>query len=94
MENFVEAAAEIELLFHNRYEQVDGDRDPNLSLQRVWCGSVERFDPQVLFDPFEEQFDLPAAAIKLGDGRGRQGEVVGQEDETPVVFDIEETNTA
>ncbi len=35
----------------------------------------------MLFDPFEEQFDLPAAMIELGDGQRRHGEVVGQEDE-------------
>ena len=94
LENFVEASAQIELLLHNRDEQVDGYRDPDLSLQRVWGGSVEHLDAQMLFDPFEEQFDLPAAAIKLGDGRRRQGKVVRQEDETFVVFGIEETSAA
>ena len=32
----------------------------------------------MLFDPFEEQFDLPPAAIQVGDGGGRQGKVVGE----------------
>ncbi len=35
----------------------------------------------MLFDPFEEQFDLPASAIELGDGQCRDGEVVGQKDQ-------------
>ena len=48
----------------------------------------------MLFDPFEEQFDLPATAIKLGDGQSRQVEVVGQKDQIFVVFDIVELDAA
>ncbi len=47
----------------------------------------------MLFDPFEEQFDLPAAAIKLRDGQRRQVEIVGQEDQVLVVFGIVEFDT-
>jgi len=32
----------------------------------------------MLLDPLEKQLDLPAAAIKLGDGERRQREVVGE----------------
>ena len=35
----------------------------------------------MLLDPFEEQFDLPSALIKLCDGQRGQEEVVGQEHE-------------
>ena len=35
----------------------------------------------MLFDPFEEQFDLPTTAIKIGDGLRRHVEVVGQKDQ-------------
>ena len=42
----------------------------------------------MLLDPFEEQFDLPAAAIELGDGQRRHGEVVGQEDQRLAGFGI------
>ena len=35
----------------------------------------------MLLDPLEEQLDLPAAFVELGDGERRQGEVVGQEGE-------------
>src|SRR3989338_10841442 len=44
----------------------------------------------MLFDPFEKQFDLPAATIKFGNGQRRQVEVVGQKDQMPVVFGIVE----
>ena len=36
----------------------------------------------MLLDPFEKQFDLPAAAIQLGDGQCWQGEIVGEEHQT------------
>ena len=48
----------------------------------------------MLLYPFEKNFDLPAAAIKLGDGERRQGEVVGQEYERLGTFGILVTNAA
>src|SRR6185369_14547240 len=68
------------------------DRDPDLSLQSILGSTVERLDSQMLFDPFEEEFDLPSAAIELRDNRGRKREVVGQEDKPIVVDRIVETN--
>jgi hypothetical protein len=38
----------------------------------------KRLDPQVLFDPLEEQLDLPALAAEVCDQLGFEGEVVGQ----------------
>ena len=35
----------------------------------------------MLFDPFEEQFDLPAVAIELGHGLCGQGKIVAEEDQ-------------
>src|ERR1039457_6262744 len=35
----------------------------------------------MLFDPFEEQFDLPTATIKIGDALCRPIEIVGQKDQ-------------
>jgi len=35
----------------------------------------------MLFDPFEEQFDLPTTAIKIGDALRRHVEIVGQKDQ-------------
>ena len=47
----------------------------------------------MLFDPFEEQFDLPTAAIQIGNGHGRQGEVVGQKHEASVGVFVEEADS-
>ena len=65
--------------FQNGHEQLNGDGGPDLGAHRVGAGAIKGFDAQMLFDPFEEQFDLPAAPIQVGDGQSRSGEVVGQE---------------
>ena len=46
----------------------------------------------MLFDPLEEQFDLPATLLKLRDDERGQREIVGQEDEDLVGFGVVETN--
>ncbi len=71
----------MQTLFQNGDEQINGDGRPDLSAHRVWRGAVKGFDAQMLLDPFEEKFDLPAASIEFGDGQRRHGEVVGQKDQ-------------
>jgi len=44
----------------------------------------ERFDFQVLLDPFEKEFDLPAFLVEISDGLGIQ--VIG-------IGDISEINS-
>ena len=47
----------------------------------VLAGAIEDLDAQVLFAPFEEQFDLPTAMIQLSDCQSGDDKVVGQEDQ-------------
>ena len=74
----------MQAFFQNGDEQINGDGAPDLGAYRVGTGAIKGFDAQMLLDPFEEQFDLPAAPIELRDGQGWHGEVVGQEDQCPV----------
>ena len=78
----------MQTFFQNGDEQVNGDSAPDLGAHGVGTGAVKGFDAQVLFDPFEEQFDLPAAPIQLSDGQSRHGKVVGQEDQHLAGFGI------
>jgi hypothetical protein len=71
----------MQTFFQNGDEQVNGDGAPDLGAHGVRAGAIKGFDAQMLLEPFEEQFDLPAAMIELDDGQSRQGEVVGQEDQ-------------
>ena len=64
--------------FGNRDQHVSADRDPDLRLDCVLGSTQKRLDPQVLLDPFEEQFDLPALPIQFCNQFGFEGKVVGQ----------------
>jgi hypothetical protein len=55
LQNSVEIGLEIEALSDDRHQDVDRDGDPYLGFDGVFGGAEERFDPQVLFDPFEKQ---------------------------------------
>jgi len=72
---------QMQTLFQNGDEQVNGDSAPDLGAHGVLTRAVESFDAQMLLDPFEEQFDLPAAMIELCNRQGGHGEVVGQKDQ-------------
>ena len=78
----------MQAFLQNGDEQINSDGGPDLGAHGVWAGAVKGFDAQMLLDPFEEEFDLPATAIELGDGPSRHGEVVGQEDQHVARFGI------
>jgi hypothetical protein len=59
-------------------QHVDRDSDPDLRLDCVLADAVEGLDAQVLFDPLEEQFYLPALFVDLRDGNSGQVEVIGR----------------
>ena len=82
------------MLFQDGNQDVDGDGYPHLRLYGVLAGPKERLDPQVLLDPFEEQFHLPTSAVEVGNCQSRQHLVVGQEDQTFACFRIREANAA
>ena len=46
----------------------------------------------MLLDPFEEELDLPAALVDLGNGERRQREIVGQEDQSALEFFVVESD--
>ena len=60
----------------NQY--VGAHRNPDLRFHRVFARAQEGLDAQVLFDPLEEQFHLPALAVQIGNEFGLQSKVVGQ----------------
>jgi len=85
---------EFQALFDDGNQYVDEDGDPDLRFHRVLGGPVKGLDAQVLFDPFEEQFDLPATSVKLCDRNRRQCEVVGQKNQASVFLGVEEANAS
>ena len=71
----------MQTFFQNCDEQIDGNGRPDLGMHRIGRRAVKSFDPLMLLEPFEEQFDLPAALKELGDGQSRHGEIIGQKDQ-------------
>jgi len=63
LRDFAEAPVELQFLLQDGDEHVNADGAPDLGLHRVRGGPVERIDPQVLLDPLEEQFHLPATLV-------------------------------
>src|SRR5688572_1947900 len=84
----------VEPLPDDGYEDVDGDCNPHLSLHGVLRGTEECFDSQMLLDPFEEQFDLPATATERRDVCGAEIEMVGEKYEELVIRRIVELHAA
>ena len=61
-------------------EQKEGDQsDDDLDFHGILGGADEGLDAQILLHPFEEQLDLPAALIEIGDLAGGCLEVVGED---------------
>ena len=81
LEDFAHARRAVRFLLEDCHEDVDAQRNPYLSLDRVVGVAQKGFDPQILLDPLEKQLDLPATAIELRDRQRGQLEVVGQKDE-------------
>lgn len=81
-------------LFETGHLQVDADRDPDLRLHGVVAGPVERFNTEVLFNPFEEQLDAPTALVDGRDDQCCQGEIVGQESQRFAGLGIDEADTS
>ena len=85
---------DFELLFDDGHQDVNAHRDPDLRFDGVDRGAQEALDAQMALDPFEEEFDLPATFVEGRDGDRRQGEVVGEKHQGPLLFDVVEADAA
>ena len=92
LQKIVERKFHVHLLLDDRDERVNRDGHPDLRSYRVLRRPVKRLDPQVLFDPAEEQFDVPAELVEFGDRQRGLKEVVRQEGQVAVVFSIVKTD--
>src|SRR3972149_2949849 len=88
LKDFVQTWFQLPGLLQYGDEQAGAHRGPDLNAHRVRGIADEMADAKVLFDPAEEQFDLPAGAIQLGDLEGRGGEQIGEKDQRARVHRI------
>ena len=94
LQKSVEREFQRQPLLDDSDERVYCDGHPDLRPHCVLRCPIERLDPQVLFDPAEEQFDLPAKLVEFGDGQGGLKKVVCQEGQSAVVLAIIESDPA
>ena len=88
LQDFVQGPFDPEFFLDDGHEHVDADGNPHLCLHSILTRTVEGFDPQMLFDPFEEQLNLPPPLVKPRDRQRGQGEVVGQEHKPAIVLGV------
>ena len=69
----------MEPLFRDGNEHVDADGNPYLCFDGILGSAEKSLDAKVLFDPFEEEFHLPTAFVKIADSQGWKRGVVGKE---------------
>ena len=72
----------MEPFFDNRHEQISTHGGPNLCFDGILTGPIESLYFEMLFDPLEEEFNLPTEPIDVGHRESREFLMVGQEDET------------
>jgi hypothetical protein len=64
-------------------QEIDDERSIDLGQHGVFRIADEGLDLQVLLDKAEEDLDLPAFLVDVGDGLGRRLEMVGEKDLAP-----------
>ena len=80
-------------LFNDRDKHINRDGNPDLALHGIHDGPVNRLDPEVLLDPFEEQFHLPSGLIQQADCQRRKIVVVDKKTKMPLLLFAVKANT-
>src|SRR5688500_17551611 len=75
-------------------QQQCDQRRPDLDKKGVFRGTDEGFDLQVLFEGFEEDLNLPALTVDVGNSGSAKVEMVGQKDNRFLQFIIPNDDAA
>src|SRR5512142_3190227 len=75
-------------------QQQSDEGGPDLNLQGVGAGADEGLDAQVLLERLEEQLDLSALAVDLGDGGGGEAAMVGEKDQGALLVLVPDLDAA
>lgn len=65
--NLEDGPVQFEVVFDNGDKAIGDDGNVNLYPHGILAVAPETLDAEVLFDPFEKQFDLPAVTVQQGD---------------------------
>ena len=90
MQKVAQRNAHTEFFVSDQSDQVDANGNPDLRLHRIERVAKEVLDHQVLLEPFEEQFDLPALLVNGRNGQCGQVQPIAQEHLIELRFLVEE----
>jgi hypothetical protein len=68
LQDFAERTIDGESLFDDSDEHINRNSNPDLGLHCILGSPIKSFDSKILFDPFEEEFDLPTTLEKKRNG--------------------------
>lgn len=75
--DFHDWSIDLQVMFDDTDKAIGDDGHMNLDTYGILGLAPEGLDPEMLLDPFEEEFDLPAVSVQQGDVHGGKVEVVG-----------------
>src|SRR6476646_2373845 len=88
LQHCVEIQGQVEAFADDGHEQVGTDGNRDLGFDGILRGAVKGLDAQVLLDPFEEEFDMPATTVQFGDDVSRKSEVISEEHQSLFPLDV------
>jgi len=94
LQNFPERQRQVLPLLGAGDQEIGGQRGPYLDPHTVGRRAEESAQPQVLFDPAEEQLDGPTTPVDQRDDHRIQSELVGEEDQPQARLGIDVTDPA
>ena len=73
----MQAGFDVKSIPYNDQKCMHREGAPDLYFDGVWLTSEEGFHPDIHFEPFEKEFDIPARFIEQRDSASRQVEIIG-----------------
>ena len=93
-EDFKGRSSQFELIFNDSNQTISSDCSIDLYSNSILRNTPKRSDMQMLFNPFEKQFNLPSVFIKKSDLRGLYFKIVRKICKgSPMLFTIKNNTT-
>ena len=69
LQDFAQTQLDFQFFLDDCNQNINADGYPDLALHCILGSSKERFDPEILFDPFEKYFYPPTMLVQLYNGQ-------------------------
>ncbi len=88
LNNFIDTAFQFHIMLNYCHEAISNYGTIDLDAYSILGRSPELLYPEMLFDPFEEQFDAPTVSVEEGNQLGRSFKIVGQKYVSGTIFGV------